>query len=129
MAGAAATQGFIHRWAALLMGRARGGMAPGGFACRLGMRGMPGKAHGLPGALIVSLTSIPRRFGSLHFTLRCLLDQTVAADAVILWLSAEDLDRLPASVTSLGASGLTIRTAPDTGSYRKIMPALSAYPG
>lgn len=128
MTGAAASQGFIPRWVALVTGRARGEVARGIVAYRWRTRSGRGKPHGLPGALIVSLTSIPRRFASLHLTLRCLLDQTVAPDAVILWLSEGDLDRLPANVTSLQGSELTIRTAAETGPYRKIMPALAAFP-
>ncbi len=129
MTGAAAAQGIFWQWAGPLLGRARGEMARGIIGCRWRTRRVSTKAHGLPGALIVSLTSVPRRFRSLHYTLKCLLDQSVPADAVVLWLSEEDLGQLPASVTSLRAAGLSIRTAPDTGSYRKIVPALEAFPG
>ncbi|MFD2440114.1 hypothetical protein ACFSS8_08530 [Paracoccus kondratievae] len=42
--------------------------------------------HGLRAPLIVSLTSYPARFASLHLVLRSVLQQTVRADRVILWL-------------------------------------------
>src|SRR5690606_14037408 len=32
--------------------------------------------HRLPGRLVVSITSYPARYGTLHYPLRCLLDQT-----------------------------------------------------
>lgn len=84
--------------------------------------------HGLPGRLIVSLTSYPPRFSTLHLTLRCLLDQTVRPDAVILWVDEAAMAQLPAQVSSLRAAGLGIEVRPDIGSYGKIIPALEADP-
>ncbi|BAV48116.1 glycosyltransferase [Mesorhizobium loti] len=87
-----------------------------------------GRPHGLPGDLIVSLTSYPKRFETLHLTLRCLLSQTVVPDRVVLWLTSEHAAQLPPSVTDLKAHGLEIRFCKDIRSYKKIIPALLAFP-
>lgn len=87
----------------------------------------PGRAHGLPGRLVVSLTSYPKRFDVLHLTLKTLLTQTVSADATILWIAHADMALLPAEVTALEGQGLTIRATDDLRSYKKIIPALAEY--
>lgn len=97
------------------------------IALRWPLRGK-GRPHGLPDDLIVSLTSYPQRFPTLHLTLRCLLSQTIVPDRVILWVTAEDAARLPASVTDLKTQGLEIRFCRDIRSYKKIVPALLAFP-
>jgi hypothetical protein len=87
-----------------------------------------GNPHGLPGPLVVSLTSHLRRFPTLHFSLKCLLSQSLAPDHVILWLREKDRSRLPENAGALQAAGLTIRTTSHTGSYGKIMPSIEAFP-
>ncbi len=59
-------------------------------------------------------------------TLRCLLDQTIRPDAVILWVDEAAMAQLPAQVLSLCDAGLAIEVRPDIGSYGKIIPALEA---
>ncbi|WP_143019430.1 glycosyltransferase family 2 protein [Mesorhizobium qingshengii] len=78
--------------------------------------------------MIISLTSYPPRFASLALTLRCLLSQTVSADRTILWVTAEDYRLLPASVIDLRDEGLEIRFCKNIRSYKKIIPALLAFP-
>ena len=86
--------------------------------------------QGFPhGRLIVSLTSYPPRFASLHLTLQCLLAQSLAPDAVELWIAEDDRAALPQSVRRLEQDGLTIRFCEDIRSYKKIVPALRAAPG
>lgn len=87
-----------------------------------------GRPHGLDRPLIVSLTSFPARFNVLHLTLKCLLSQTVKPDAVVLWIVHADGASLPHPVLALEHKGLTIRFCRDTKSFKKIIPALSAYP-
>ena len=87
-----------------------------------------GRPHGLPTELIVSLTSFPPRFGILSLTLRSFLLQTVKADHTVLWIAHADIASLPKDVTDLQAAGLEIRTTDDTKSYKKIVPALDAFP-
>ncbi|WP_227493402.1 MULTISPECIES: glycosyltransferase family 2 protein [Paracoccus] len=81
--------------------------------------------HGLRAPLIVSLTSYPARFASLHLVLRSVLQQTVRADRVILWLDEGDQDRLPAEVRALGVE---TRICPNWRSYKKIVPVLLETP-
>jgi hypothetical protein len=88
----------------------------------------PGRPHRLPAALIVSLTSYPPRFRTLIHTLRSLLRQTVRADRTILWIAHRDLPLLPKNVVGLQAAGLEIRATDDLKSYKKIIPALDAFP-
>lgn len=84
--------------------------------------------HGLPGRLIVSLTSYPARFATLSLTIKCLLSQSVSADKTVLWVSSADAGGLPKDVLELRSHGLTITECEDVGPYTKIVPALSAYP-
>lgn len=88
----------------------------------------PRRRHGLPAPLIVSLTSHPRRFASLHRTLACLLGQTVKPDRVVLWLGSGAAARLPRQVRALAARGLEVRESEDLGPHTKLLPALAAFP-
>jgi hypothetical protein len=84
------------------------------------------RPHNLPGELVVSLTSYPRRFPILDFTIRSLLNQTVQPDRVILWLGENDAKVLPSTLASI--VGLEVRTCPDYRSFNKLVPALKAFP-
>lgn len=86
------------------------------------------RPHGLPGPLILSLTSHGPRFASLHRTLACLLRQTVKPDRLVLWLAERDRDLVPKKVLSLTRRGLEIRFGDDLRSYKKLVPALAAFP-
>jgi hypothetical protein len=86
------------------------------------------KPHGLPGELIVSLTSYRPRFPTLRPTLLCLLSQSMKPDRVILWISEDDLAFIPKDVIELKADGLEIRVAENLRVYTKIIPALKNYP-
>ena len=59
------------------------------------------RQHNLPRELIVSLTSYPRRYPTLDFTLRSLLDQVERPDRVILWLTDAEISCLPDAVRNL----------------------------
>lgn len=86
------------------------------------------RCHGLPGELIISLTSYPRRFSVLGFTVRSLLDQTVRPDRVVLWIAEQDIDQVPADVKALSQYGLEIRSCEDIRSFKKIVPTLREWP-
>ncbi|SEG21516.1 Glycosyl transferase family 2 [Bryocella elongata] len=86
------------------------------------------RPHGLPGTLILSLTSHRRRFPTLLPALRSLLAQTVRPDRTILWIARGDMEELPDEVRGLQRHGLEIRPAEDRGTYTKILPALDAFP-
>ncbi|MFT4014711.1 MAG: glycosyltransferase family 2 protein [Paracoccus sp. (in: a-proteobacteria)] len=84
-----------------------------------------GRAHGLKGPLVVSLTSYPARFAGLHLVLRSILTQSVAADRVILWLDAGDEERLTPEIRALDVE---TRICPNWRSYKKIVPTLLEAP-
>lgn len=91
--------------------------------------GQPPRPHGLPGELVVSLTSFPGRFGLLHLTLMSLLCQTVRPDRVVLWVDEEFAEQVPDKVRALEPHGLSIRTWSDPiRSYMKIVPTLAQWP-
>jgi Glycosyl transferase family 2 len=87
-----------------------------------------GRPHGLPGELIVSLTSHPPRFPTLAKTLKSLLAQDVRADRTILWLEAGDVAGLPHEVKDLIPLGLEVRTCRNVRSYNKIVHTLVEFP-
>lgn len=85
--------------------------------------------------LIVSLTSIPERWGTLHLCLDSLLRQSTRPDRLILWLGLPSnkennqvCQSLPGTLEKLKERGLEIRWCRDTRSFKKIIPALRAYP-
>ena len=86
------------------------------------------RPHGLPGELIVSLTSYPPRFPTLSLTLKSLIDQSVRADRLILWIGHDDMASLPEDVKALELRGLQIVATQDLGPFTKLIPTLSAYP-
>lgn len=90
--------------------------------------GQQARPHGGARALVVSLTSYPARFSSLHLTLKSLLRQTVAPDHTILWIASDDIGLLPQRVLRLQQFGLEIRQCSDLRSYKKIIPSLETFP-
>lgn len=76
-------------------------------------------------AVIVSLTSYPPRFESLHLTLQSLLLQSVPGHKVMLWIAHGDMDKLPPQVRKLEQYGLDIRACDDLKSYKKLIPLLA----
>lgn len=85
--------------------------------------------HGLPGSLMVNLTSYPARYDTLYQTLQSLLLQSLKPDKLILWLFHSDVTQLPAEILALQQEGLTIETWPtDIKSYKKLIPALCRWP-
>ena len=77
--------------------------------------------------VVVSLTSYPPRFGTLHLTLKSLLSQSLRAERIVLWIAHEDMDQLPASVTDLTAAGLEIVACDNLRSYKKMIPLLQQH--
>lgn len=94
----------------------------------LSQRAIKPRAHGLDRPLVVSLTSYPPRFAQLALAIRCLLSQSVAPDAVVLWVAEADLDVVPEDVRALENQGLTICGCDDLKSYKKLVPALMEEP-
>ncbi len=78
--------------------------------------------------LVLTVTSYPPRFPTLALTLKSLLLQNLRPEFTILWVAHDDFAKLPPAVLALQADGLTIRTTADTRSYKKIIPAIEAFP-
>jgi len=74
--------------------------------------------------LIVSLTSYPPRFGTLHLTLKSLLSQSFVPERIVLWIARADMGLLPRAVTDLQRAGLEIIACDDIKSYKKMIPLL-----
>lgn len=89
---------------------------------------------------IISLTTYGERLNSVHHTIASLLAQSVKVKHVVLWLSnsercvssgelfCEQPALLPRQLIKLTDFGLEIRFAEDTKSYKKLIPALTAFP-
>ena len=84
----------------------------------------PGKPHGLPKPLIVSLTSFPARYPTLPLVLKSLLSQTMRPDNVLLWVSNEDYTLLTDEILHFANKGLEIAKCEDLKSYDKIIHTL-----
>lgn len=82
------------------------------------------RPHNLNGKLMVSLTTYPSRFSQAQYTIRCLLNQTVAPDEIILWIAHDDWRSLTSDLLDLRSLGLTISECDDLRSYKKIIPTL-----
>ena len=82
--------------------------------------------------IIISLTSYPARIGTVNQTIESLLNQTMKADKVILWLAPEQFPNkekdLPEHLLALCDKGLTIDWYHDIKSYKKLIPTLKKYP-
>ena len=80
--------------------------------------------------LVVSVTSFPKRFRLLHINLASILNQSVRAEKVILWLDKGDEKLLPKATLQLKQLGLEIRISPfdNLRSYKKLLPTLKELP-
>ena len=83
--------------------------------------------------VVVTLTSYPARIATVNKGIETLLSQTFKPDMVVLWLAvsqfkAKEKD-LPAELLALQRRGLSIKWCKeDLKSYKKIIPALRAFP-
>ena len=82
--------------------------------------------------IIVSLTSFPKRIGTVNITIKTLLKQTLPPDKLILWLAEEEFPNkekdLPEELLELKREGLEIGWCENIRSYKKLIPALKLYP-
>lgn len=91
--------------------------------------GVPaGTPHALATPLVVSLTSHPARFDTLHLTLQCLMGQSISCDRILLWIAQADAQKLPEQVRQLEGDRLAISYCDDLRAYKKIIPTLECYP-
>lgn len=85
------------------------------------------RQHNLPTGLLISLTSYGKRLETLHLTLKSLAEQTVEPDRIIVWLTGHDLAILPERCRTISPS-IEFAECRDLRSYKKLIPALDAYP-
>lgn len=79
--------------------------------------------------IIVSLTTFGERINDVHLTIESLMEQTMKANRIILWLGLDfQGKRLPQALTNLQSRGLEIEYCKDIRSYTKLVPALRKYP-
>jgi len=82
--------------------------------------------------IVVSLTSFPARFGTLHFALKSILSQNMRPDVIFLCLTRDEVkdeSELPQSVLELKKYGLQIYFAGDNlKPHNKYFFAMQLYP-
>lgn len=83
--------------------------------------------------LIVSLTSFPARINTVHKTIQSLLLQSMKPNRIILWLAEDEFpgkdSELPEQLLRLKKYGLEIIYCENLRSFKKLIPALRAFPG
>jgi len=79
--------------------------------------------------LIVSLTTYGERINIVHITILSLLNQTISAGKVILWLAEGEFkfSDLPSDLTQLCEFGLEIKFYNDIKSFKKLIPTLAEF--
>ena len=81
--------------------------------------------------IVVSLTTYPKRIGTVWFTIETLMRQSVKADEIVLWLADSQfpggLLTLPERLRQQQKRGLTIRFCDDLRSHKKYYYALKEY--
>ena len=88
-------------------------------------------AHRQEQRIIVSLTTYPKRIGTIWLTIETLMRQRVKPDEIILWLAESQFSNgfadLPESLLRLQSRGLSIRFCDDLRSHKKYYYALQEY--
>lgn len=79
--------------------------------------------------IVVSLTTYDKRLYSVYLTIESIMQQTMKANKIILWL-ADDLKEfeIPRSLQMQMKRGLEIQYCKDIKSYKKLIPTLHCYP-
>ncbi|WP_282049649.1 zinc-binding alcohol dehydrogenase [Maribacter aquivivus] len=78
--------------------------------------------------VIVSLTSIPSRLGTLHLTIRSLLNQNARPKKIILWLHHSLKNEIPKKLATLENDLFEIMYSDLTCSHRKLIHSLELFP-
>lgn len=89
--------------------------------------GITKKPNQIP--VVVSLTSYPKRFSTLHICLKSLLNQTTKPDHIILYLTSDtDKKQIPQKVLDLQKKGLEIKCiCEDLKPHKKYFYAMREY--
>lgn len=79
--------------------------------------------------IVVSLTSYGRRIHEVALTIESLMQQTMKANRIVLWLSEDLKDRpLPQALVIQQTRGLEVKFCSDLRSYKKLVPQLKESP-
>lgn len=83
-----------------------------------------------PAEVVVSLTTYGPRIETCALAIASIMHQTQKPNRIVLWLAEDEFRgrRLPASVVLLQRRGLEVKFCPDIRSYKKLIPALEAFP-
>ena len=75
--------------------------------------------------IIVSLTTYGRRIHSVCLTIESLMEQSMKANRIILWLDTSfQSKKLPSTLEKLKSRGLEVAFCKDLRSYTKLVPTL-----
>ena len=79
--------------------------------------------------IVVSLTTYDKRLNEVHLTIESIMEQTIKANRIILWLDYSLQNAtLPISLQLLVKKGLEIKYCEDIRSYKKLIPTLKLCP-
>lgn len=79
--------------------------------------------------IIVSLTTYGKRYNEVHLTIESIMEQTMKANRIILWLDyGLQKQSLPKALEKLKERGLEIMYCEDIRSYKKLIPTLKLCP-
>lgn len=79
--------------------------------------------------IIVSLTTYGRRIFDVHLVIESIMEQTMKANRIVLWLDHSFEKRpLPKALQLLQKRGLEVMYCKDIRSYTKLVPALKEFP-
>jgi hypothetical protein len=79
--------------------------------------------------IIVSLTTYRRRLYDVYLAIESVMQQTMKPNKIVLWLGDELKGTdIPLTLCRQQKRGLEIRYCKDIGSYKKLIPALKAFP-
>ncbi len=81
--------------------------------------------------VIVSLTSLPRRLGKLHLTIKSILSQTILPTKIVLFLNSDEMAgvKIPSRLKALqGDRFQIVFTEKNVRSYGKLFHALAMFP-
>lgn len=79
--------------------------------------------------VVISLTSYGERIRTAYLAIESIMQAIVKPDRIILWLADDEKGKeIPVALQKQMKRGLEIRYCKDTRSYKKLIPALQAFP-
>lgn len=78
----------------------------------------------------ISLTTYDKRIFDVYLTIESIMQQTLKANRIVLWLAEEEFNpnNIPETLKFQQKRGLTIKFCKDIRSYKKLIPSLKEYP-